>query len=252
MSKWINKNLFNDFRKEKTEEKEQQEANSTRRSDVIWPTPERGTSDRPNVYEGRFLPDKKGNFYRKYYYHMFQVGDRWIFILCPKTHNFNNFCAWCSVTSKLYMGSEAEKNQAREYKRKEKYVGNFFIIDDFRDKDREQKMVRTVRLYEFPAKVESKLKEEITDTKNGLGHSIFDPGEEGYNFILKVLSTKAKDGRTWPDYSNSIFSRKPCSIADTDKEIKEILDSTHDLDEYIKGLRNGVNTVEILLLYHIP
>lgn len=170
---------------------------------------------------------------------MFMSGEKWVFLLCPKTYNFDNYCPWCSVTSKLYMGSAADKSAAYNYKRKEKFVGNVFVVEDPRDADREkeERMAGTVKIYEFPAKVEMKLKEEITDMKNGLGPAIFDPSDEGYDFILKVLSTKKDDrGRQWPDYSNSAFARRPSGIADTDGKIRSILDETKELDNYIKTL----------------
>lgn len=238
MSKWINKDAFASFQQEKKLEAEQPaQTFGIDRREAVWPTPEKGTADRAKVYTLRFLPDKKGNFYKKYHYHMFMSGEKWVFLLCPKTHDFENYCPWCSVTSKLYMGSAADKQAAYNYKRKDKYVGNVFIVDDPRDAEREDKMNGTVKLYEFPAKVEMKLKEEITDVRNGLGRSIFDPGEDGYDFILKVLSTKKDDrGRQWPDYSNSAFSRRPTAIADTDREIEEIMVKTKDLGEYVKSL----------------
>lgn len=238
MSKWINKDLFDKFQEVKKNEEDAQ-PKGIRRSDLVWRTPEKGTTDRAKVYEGRFLMDKKGNFYKKFYYHMFQSGESWTFILCNKTFDIENFCPLCTATSKLYMGSSADKKMANNYKRKEKFVGNFYIIDDPRDadKDDEYKVSKQVRLYEFPGKVEMKLKEEITDTKNGLGYSIFDPGPDGYNFILKVLSTKRdKNNKIWPDYSSSTFSRRKSTLG-TDKEIEKIMESTVDIDEYLGDMK---------------
>lgn len=239
MSEWINKDLFNEFQDEKKNEADAPPGGN-RRSDLVWKTPEKGTVERAKVYEGRLLPDKKGNFYKKYFYHMFQSGETWTFTMCPKTFNFDNFCPLCLATSKLYMGTAADKKVAYNYKRKEKFVGNFFIVSDPRDQEREDdddKVEGSIRLYEFPAKVERKLKEEITDTRNGLGASIFDPGEGGYNFILKVTSTKKdRNGNIWPDYSSSTFSRRSSALG-TDNEIRAIMESTIDLDEYLESLK---------------
>jgi len=238
-SKWINKDLFNNFQKEKKEEVEKPVSGGFKRMDQIWPTPEKGTVDKPKIYEGRFIPDKNGNFYKKYHYHMFTSGEKWVFLLCPKTERFENFCPFCSATSKLFQGTAADKKAAYNYLRKDRYVSNWYIIDDPRDHEREddKKMNGTVRLYEFPGKIEQKLKEEITDTKNGLGMSIFDPGADGYNFLLKVLSTKKdKNGKIWPDYSNSAFVRRPSSIG-TESEIDVIMKETHDIDGYILSMK---------------
>ena len=248
MSKWINKELFNDFQKEKIEEKDS-ETNSNR-SDLLYPTPEKGSTENPKVYEGRMIPDPQGKFYKRFFYHMWQAGDEsWIFILCPKTHDFKTYCPFCSVTSKLYAGNtSADKAQAYQIKRKEKFVGNWYVAKDPRDADRDDKLAGKVKLYEFPSKVEQKFKKEITDKSEGYGLSIFDPGEDGRNFIIRVLATKKdENGKSWPDYSNSSFSRSRSPLSDTDEGIELIMGLTHDIDEYINGMSisNG-KMVEIL------
>jgi hypothetical protein len=69
-------------------------------------------------------------------------------------------------------------------------------------------------------KVEQKVKKEITNKDEGYGAQIFDPVQNGRNFIINVLSTKKQDdGRTWPDYSTSDFSRRQYALGDDD-EIK--------------------------------
>jgi len=239
MSKWINQELFEQFADEKEKEKEAPQKAGVRRSDFVWETPAKGTDSVAKVYTGRFLPDPNGIFYKQYYYHMFRSGEKWVFIICPKTDDFDNFCPFCSATQKLYMGTATDKKMANNYKRKKKFVGNFYVVDDPRDADREDdaKANGTVKLYEFPNKVEMKLKEEITDQHNGLGASIFDPGEGGYDFILKILATRpTPDGMSWPDYTNSTFSRRPAALG-TDAEIDEIMRNCIDINEYINGLK---------------
>ena len=248
MSKWIKKDLFNDFRKEKIEEKDSG-GGGFRRSDMLWDTPEKGTIEQAKVYEGRFLPDPKGKFYTKYFYHFWQSGESWIFVLCPKTHDFKNYCPFCSATAKLYNGTGQDKKQAYNLKRKERFVGNWYVAKDQRDaeKDDENKVVGKVKLYEFPAAVEKKLKNEIVDQDEGYGYQIFDPGEDGRNFIVKVLSTKKQeDGRQWPDYSSSTFSRSQSSLG-SDEEIEELMKACVDLAEYITSMETSKDKqVEIL------
>jgi hypothetical protein len=238
MSKWIDKDLFNKFQTQKLIEKE--ESKSNRRAELLWATPEKGTTENPKIYEGRFLPDKKGNFYKRYYYHMWRSGENWIFALCPKSFNYKDYCPICSSTVKLYAGSESDKSQANLIKRKEKFVGNFYIVSDPRDMDKEnieEKVNGKTKLYEFPGKIETLIASELRDTKQGYGPQIFDPGEEGRNFIIKVLSTKKDDkGKTWPDYTNSGFSRVQSAIG-SDQEIQKILDATIDLDEYVNNMK---------------
>lgn len=247
MSKWINTDAFEKFQGQKKEEVENQpeKGSGLRRSDFVWQTPEKGTSDRPKIYVGRFLQDKKGVPYKKYFYHMFKSGEKWTFIVCPKTDDFQNYCPWCSVTSKLYNGTATDKKAAFQYKRKEKFVGNFYIVEDPRDNDREEdeKIGKKVKLYEFPSKVETLLREEIVDIKHGLGNSIFDPSDGGYDFILKVSSTKRdRNGNIWPDYAASTFARRSYELG-SDSEIKEIMEQTFDLDEYIENQKRDNNFI---------
>lgn len=248
-SKWINKNLFEQYAEEKEKEPEQK-SGGLERLQFIWKTPDKGTVDKPKIYEGRFLPDPKGKFTLKYLYHLFQSGEKWIFFLCPKTWAFENWCPFCSITSKLYQGTAADKSSAYNYKRKQRHVGNWYVVDDPRDseeQDESRKVTGTVRLWEFPDKIESKLKQEIIDKKNGLGSAIFDPGPEGFNFIVKVRSTKPnRQGKIFPDYSDSTFARRAGELG-SDKEIKELLSQTKDLEEYVKGLEIDKDTsIEIL------
>jgi len=238
MSKWIKEDIFDEFVKEKENEAEPPSYGSSR-MDIIWPTPEKGTRDRAKTYVGRFLPDQKGKFYKKYFYHMFQVGGKWQNFLCPKTHGMDEFCIICTLSQRLYNGSAQDKKLARKYKRNQKFAGNFFIVDDPRDseRDEEKKMNGTVRVYEFPATIESKLKSMVTDRKHGLGSSIFDPGDDGFNFILKVKSKPpaGEEKKVWPDYSESMFAVRPDALG-SDAEIKGIMESTHDMEDYVNSL----------------
>lgn len=250
MSKWIKKELFESFQKEKIEEKDNQNSGFIR-SNLVWDTPEKGSTETAKVYEGRFLPDPEGEFYKTYFYHMWKSGDSWKFVFCPKTReNYKEFCPICSAVSKLYNGTKDDKAQGYQLKKKERNVSNFFIKKDNRDDERldENKVVGKVRLYEFPGKVEQKVKKEITNiTRQGYGSQIFDPGEDGRDFIINVLSTKPDDkGKTWPDYSTSDFSRLQEALG-TDEEIEAILATCTNLKEYIESLKTDKDKiVEIL------
>lgn len=239
MSRWISKDLFKEFQKEKIEEKDSKSGGNFIRSNLLWPTPEKGTMEQAKVYEGRFVPDKKGEFYKKYYYHMFQSGETWYFVICPKTDNFKDYCPFCSSVSKLYSGSKQDMVNAYNIKRKERFVSNFYVARDFRDEERdeEKKCVGKVKLYEFPSKLEQKLKKEVTDKDQGYGLEVFDPGENGRNFIIEVLSTKKdKNGKQWPDYSNSGFSRSQSALG-TEEEIDALMETCVDIAEYIDSKR---------------
>jgi hypothetical protein len=219
MSKYINIEQFKKFLEQKSAEKQERFSRSN-----VWPTPEKGEHDKPRIYEGRFLPDKKGNFYKRFYYHMWQSGLEWNFFLCPKTHDWKNACPVCT---------KAYETKSSLINRKERFVGNFYVNQDTRDEAKHQ---GKVLLYEFPAKLEKIINNEI-NSSDGYGLSCFDPGKDGRNFIIKVSATKKdKNGKSWPDYSNSMFSRKTSPIGSEEK-IKSIMESTYDLDEYLLSLQ---------------
>jgi hypothetical protein len=248
MSKWINKDVFGKFQEQKKEEKEAPRS-TVRRSEFVWPTPDKGTDTEAKVYKLRFMPDPDGNFYKHYYYHMYKSADRWMFIICPKTDNFENFCPFCTVTSQLYMGTQADKRLANNYKRKKKFVGNVLIVNDPRDGEREEdkKCNGLVKLYEFPQKVEMKLKEEITDPE-GLGIQIFDPSKDGFDFVLKVLATKRdENGNSWPDYAQSNFVRRASPAADSDAQIEDLMKTCVSVNEYLDGMKKDESEIEKLI-----
>jgi len=139
---------------------------------------------------------------------------------------------------------------AGQYKRKEKFAANWCPTDDPRDADKtspEDKAVGKIWIYEFPKQVESKIWEEMKDQKNGLGIAIFDPGEDGYDLILKVGATKpTKEGTTFPDYSNSTFARKASALG-SDKEIGKLLEDLKDLDEHVKAMAMSDEDMKALI-----
>lgn len=151
---------------------------------------------------------------------------------------------------KLFQGSTEDKEAARNYKRKSKHVCNTYIVKDPRDSDAEsleEEVSGKVLVYEFPDKVEGKLKSEITDKEYGLGIKIFDPGADGIDFVLKVGSTKpTQNGQIFHDYSESKFATEAYPLGN-DEKIQDIMNNTHDLDEYIKSMeRSESEMIEIV------
>lgn len=239
MSKWINTDKFEQFKEERSND------NTESKSDVTfarkWPNPVMGSQGKPKEYHIRLLPDVKGNFYKKIHYHMFQSGESWNFIMCPKTENFDNYCPWCQLTQILYQGGDSDKSRAQQYKRKDKFVGNIFVVKDPRDADQQDEskhFTGKTFLYEFPATIEQLIKKEITDTENGWGFKIFDP-EDGHNLIISIGAKKAdQKGKVWPDYSLTTFAKRPSSIGD---DIDAIMGTTQDIMEYVD---NSMKTPE--------
>ena len=240
MSKWVNNDKFKQFVNQKKEEKANEESKSTGGGFFLkWQNPKMGTQTDERTYKVRLLTDQNGDFYLKYLYHFIQTEDKTYYIKCEKTHGMNKFCPWCAVNQSLYKGNETDKKRAYKYKRNERFVGNVFIINDPRDaeiEDDSRKVNGTVRLYEFPATIEAKIKNELTNDDEGFGPAIFDP-ENGHDFIIKVLAKKPdKNNKVWPDYSLTGFSRKASAIADSSEKIEEIMKSVYDLTKYIDSM----------------
>lgn len=234
MSKWVNKDKFENFKKEREND------NSEDKNNVdfarIYPNPTMGTFNKPKEYHLRLLSDPNQDFYKKYHYHMFQSGENWNFIMCPKTKDMDAYCPWCQATAMFYKGSNEDKKRAYLYKRKEKYVGNVYVVKDPRDADitdEDDKLSGKTFLYNFPQTIETLIKKEITDIENGWGYDIFDP-EDGYNLIVSISAKKPdKKGKVWPDYSLTAFAKRPSAIADSEEEIGEIMESCQSITEYI-------------------
>lgn len=249
-SKWMRDKemIFNKFKEQKKQEQEKQTA-GPRRSEIVWKTPDKGTVDKPKIYQGRLLVDLNDTFYHSYYYHMFQdKSGKWMFVFCPKSWDMNSYCPFCAATMRLYRGSAQDKKLGYKYKRKSKHCVNFYIVKDPRDAEAEsdeEKNEGKVLIYEFPDKIESKIKQEMNDDEYGNGINIFDPGEDGVDFILKVGATKPiqeegpNHGKVFPDYSDSKFAPKPTPLKKTDKEIEEIMGKRHDLTEYLKSMERS-------------
>jgi len=232
MSKWIKKDKFKSFVNQREQEPEPSSNNSFVKK---WKNPKMGTVEKANVYRVRLLPDKNSEFYKHYYYHYFMTDEKHHFIKCSKTDGMDNFCPWCSITQTLYKGNKEDKKLAKNYQRKERFVGNIVVIDDPRDEDvdDEYKVSGKVRLYEFPATIESKIKAELTDKAEGFGSAVFDP-EDGHDLLIKIKAKKPDpNGKSWPDYSDTMFARKSTSLG-TEKEIDDLMEETTDLVEYLK------------------
>jgi len=244
MSKWLDEKQIEEYLDLK-----KNETPGPRATDVLW-KPDKGTKNTPNMYKFRFLPNKSRGFTKKYMYHMFRKssGEGWIFILCSKTDDWNNFCPICAINNKLWQSeSKADKDLARAMKRKNKHISNIYLVDDPRDKDNTEKVNGTVKLYEYPDKVDQKIKSQLSDDEDSRGISIFDPGENGYDFILKVGETEADgNNNTFWTYDQSEFSVKNRPLG-SDSKIKEIMDSRHEIQEYINSMkRSNEDIVKIL------
>lgn len=249
MSKWLNKDQYEQFADKKQTEGDKTTAGGDNFY-KMWRGPQMGTTDNAKEYVGRLLPDPNTGFYKEYFYHGFYTGEKFNYFLCDKTYGLEKYCPFCEANKILYQGNASDKKKAKDYKRKSRFVSNFYIKTDPRDadaKDDKYKVSGTVRLYQFPAVVESKIKNEITDTTRGYGMSIFDP-EDGYDLVLKVKAKpKDENGKEWPDYGDTMFDRFKSAVVETPEGIEAIMEQRVSLDEYIESLRLDPETTENLL-----
>jgi hypothetical protein len=255
MSNWIDQDLFKSFLQEEEKASEQKPSAGPRRTDIVYPTFKRGEDENSFLeYVGRLLPNINSTvpsfaFKVKFHYHMFQQGEKWIFVLCPKTWDIDAYCPFCSASMKLYnSGVSTDKKRAPRYYRKDKFAVNYYCKSDPRDSSREEKLAGKVWVLEFPSVLNSKITAEQKEGENTRGLHIYNPGKDGYDIIVRVKSTKpSKDKKVFHNYDDSTFGLKATPLAKTDEEIQTIMDSRHDLVEYIKSMeRTPTEIVEIL------
>lgn len=250
MSKWLRKDDYEMFADQKAKEAENQPEQSGGGFYKKWNNPKMGTVEKAKEYKIRLLPDPVKGFFKEYLYHGFMSGEKFKYFLCPKTHGLDEYCPFCEANKILYQGNESDKKKAGDYRRKNRFVSNIYVIDDPRDaevKDDNYKVNGTVRLYEFPGTVESKITNEVTDKENGYGHAIFDP-EDGYDFILKIKAKpKDKFGKEWPDYGDTMFARRSSPITEGEEAIGKIMEQRVELTKYIDSLALSVDDMEALL-----
>lgn len=255
MSKWFDQNEYEKFKGQKENEPDADSGNSFK-GGIIWPNPKAGSNGKPNIYKVRFLPNVGTGFYKWYYMHYIPstVKQRGYYIFCPKTDGMDNFCPICAISSQLYSsGSKDDKAFASQINKSIKYVSNIFVVKDVMDEERDEeyKCEGKVKLYTFPMKVEAKLKAQIKppkdmDPEDVVGGAIFDPGKDGYDFILKVQMTKKdKNGNDYVNYDDSEFARKSRKLG-TDAEIEKIMEDRKDVDEFIDSKRNEYSQEDIL------
>ncbi|MFW6122496.1 MAG: hypothetical protein ACOC80_16570 [Petrotogales bacterium] len=221
--------------------------------------------EKAKVYQVRLLPDPNDIFYKTYFYHFFtDTQQKSQFVFCPKTWGMDKYCPFCAASMRLHKSdNKQDKSTGYLYRRQTKHCANIYVVKDPRDAEAESEEAKSggkVLVYEFPNAVESKLKQEMNDDDQGLGLSIFDPGEEGHDFVLKVRSTKPiqqegpNQGKQFPDYSDSKFAPRPSAIG-TDEEIEQIMESRHDLVEYLKTMqRSDEQMLELIkkqMLYEV-
>lgn len=183
----------------------------------------------------RFVPDKNGEIFAKYYEHYFPymtpTGKKYWHKKCINTFGYEEGCPICAKNMEYWNSPyEEDKKIASQRKRKMLFISNIMIIQDKTNPENEGK----VFLYKYGKHVYDKIKARLMPTEQDLADpdfKAFNPFHpiDGATFKLKVY----KEGE-YPNYTGSSFSiPKPLFDGDV-KKIEEIIEKTYILEEFVK------------------
>lgn len=195
----------------------------------------------------RFIPDKNGNPFVKFYSHSFDfmvegVKKYWI-KNCINTFGYDRECPICKKNQEYWNSSfEQDKKIASQRKRKLNFVSNILVIKNPANPEDEGK----VYLYQYGQKIYDKMKQLMFPSEEDLLDDDFKSFvpfdlEDGAEFLLKV-----KKQGDFPNYDDSKFSSQ--KKLGTDKEIDKIMGLTYDLEEFIKEDKFPTNEETIKVL----
>ena len=158
--------------------------------------------------------------------HGFQGPGGWLIDNCLTTVNQN--CPVCEANSTLWnSGIEANKNIARDRKRKLSYIANVLIVSDPSNKENEGQ----IKLFKFGKKIFDKITEAMNPDPAFADEKPMNPFDmwEGANFKLKIRKV---DG--YQNYDKSEFE-SPSAIYDGDDDkLEELWKKEHSLKEFVE------------------
>ena len=172
----------------------------------------------------RFLPAPEGEEipWAHYYHHSFQDPTTQKWYIERSLTSKDQADPLSELNGKLWnSGVEADKEQAKRQKRKEKYVSNILVISDKANPENEGK----VFLFEYGKKIYDMIQSAMIpefDDQDPL--EVFDMWEGG-NFKIRV---RKADG--WITYDKSEFDG-PSVISEDEDEMERIYNSIHSLEE---------------------
>jgi hypothetical protein len=174
----------------------------------------------------RFLPAPPGEEdpFVKLYNHGFQHNGKWFIENCPTT--VGRQCELCTRNSELWnSGVEADKEIARNRKRKLSYYSNIFVISNPANPELEGQ----VMLFRYGAKIFDKIKSAMKpEFEEDTPIDAFDFWT-GADFRLRV-----KQVAGYPNYDDSSFASISVLNGDDDK-LKEIWEKEYSLQELISA-----------------
>jgi hypothetical protein len=181
----------------------------------------------------RFLPAPKGEDvpWQRIFSHAFKLNGGWFIENCPTTLG-QRPCPVCKDNSKLWnSGIDADKDVARERKRKLQFISNILVIDDPAHKENNGKIF----LFKYGKKIHDKIQELINpqfpDAVSTDPFDMWGPGAEGSggaDFKLKAAQVKG-----YQNYDNSEFTEPKELFPGDDKAKEAIWDKEYSLTAFV-------------------
>jgi hypothetical protein len=173
----------------------------------------------------RFLPAPKNEEvpWVRVFRHAFKVGGAWLIDNCPTTLG-QRTCPVCKENNKLWnSGIEADKNVARDRKRKQQFISNILVIDDPSHPENNGK----VFLYSYGPKIHDKIQEAINPQyPDASPVNPFDMWE-GADFKLKSQSVAG-----FQNYDKSEFA-DASELKGSDDDKEAIWQQEHSLAQFV-------------------
>jgi hypothetical protein len=192
------------------------------KDDRFW-KPELDKSD--NGYAViRFLPPVEGEDtpWVRVFNHGFKGKGGWFIENCPTTIGLK--CPLCEANSELWnSGDEADKDIARNRKRRLQYISNIMVVEDPKNPSNEGK----VFLYKFGKKIFDKIMEslqpEFADEEPVNPFDFW----KGADFKLKIRKVAG-----FTNYDKSEFA-SPSALNDDDEVLEKIWNQQYKLQEFV-------------------
>lgn len=203
-----------------------QQSNQSKREDErFWePTVDKAGNGHASI---RFLPappqdGEDGLPWVRSFSHGFQGPGGWLIELCPTT--LEQKCPVCEANNLLWnSGIEANKNVARDRKRKLSYTANILVLSDPAKSENDGK----VKLYRFGKKIFDKIYEKMhPEFPDEVAFSPFDLWE-GANFKLKIRQVEG-----YRNYDKSEFAAQT-TISEDEAKLEATWKSEFSLKEFL-------------------
>jgi hypothetical protein len=175
----------------------------------------------------RFLPSKTEDSlpFVKTYSHGFQHNGKWFIEECPTT--IGKECPVCQANSALWnSGFEADKEVARQRKRRLKYIANILVIKDPKNPENDGK----VKLFSFGQKIFDKL-QAVMNPPAEYGDEPRDP----FSFFDGCqVKYKQKKVAGYPNMDDTMVEAAGDLFDGDEDKLMGVLESMVDLNEFLE------------------